>query len=95
MVLGNMLQFAGAAVHYRGARATELAELQLIESLRSDPRLALDVQPDDTNAIDITARTYLAAIDRFGRPTLGYDWQSSVDAAAVDAARRRLLPGSP
>jgi hypothetical protein len=95
MVLGNMLQFAGAAGEHRGWRATELAELRLIESLRSDPRLALDVQPDDASAIDVKARPYLAAIDRFGRPTLEYDWQPSVDAAAVEAARRRLLPGSP
>jgi len=95
MVLGNMLQFAGAAVQHRTWRATELAELRLIESLRSDPRLALDVQPDDTSAIGVYARPYLAAIDRFGRPTLEYDWQPYVDAAAVEAARRRLLPGSP
>ncbi|HEY3383823.1 MAG TPA: hypothetical protein VGK32_18835 [Vicinamibacterales bacterium] len=95
MVLGNMRQFAGAAVQHRTWRATELAELRLIESLRSDPRLALDVQPDDTRAIGITARSYLSAIDRFGRPTLEYDWQPFIDPAAVEAARRRLLPESP
>jgi hypothetical protein len=67
----------------------------LIESLRADPRLILDVQPDDTTAIDVKAGPYLAAIDRFGRPSLGYDWESEVDARAVAAAKRRLVPGSP
>jgi hypothetical protein len=95
MVLGNMRQFAGAAVTHRDWRATELAELQLIESLRADPHLALDVQPDDTTAIEVRPGPYLTAIDRFGRPTLGYDWQPNVDAAAVEAARSRLLTGSP
>jgi hypothetical protein len=96
MVLANMRQFAGVAVELRGWRATQLAELRLIESLRSDPRLALDVQADPrASAVYLKARPYLAAIDRFGRPTLEYDWQPYVDAAAVEAARRRLLPGSP
>lgn len=95
MVLANMRQFAGAAGEHRSWRATELAELRMIESLRTDPRLALDVQPDDASAIDVKARPYLAAIDRYGRPTLDYDWQPSVDTAAVEAARHRLLPGSP
>jgi len=95
MVLANMRQFAGDAVQLGRWRATELAELRLIESLRSDPRLALDVRLDDSSAIEVKARPYLAAIDRFGRPTLEYDWQPYVDAAAVEAARRRLLPGSP
>jgi hypothetical protein len=94
MVLANMRQFAGVAVLSRHLRATELAELRLIESLRVEPGLALDVQPDDTYLISLTARGYLAAIDRFGRPTLEYDWQASVDTAAVEATRRRLLPGS-
>jgi hypothetical protein len=94
MVLGNMLQFSGAASSYRNARATEIAELRLIESLRSDPRLSLNVQPDDANAIYVNARTYFIAIDRFGRPTLDYDWQQYVNTAAVEAARQRLLPGS-
>lgn len=92
MVLGNMRQFVVVAQLFRGWRATELAELRLIESLRSDPNLALDVQPDNTYAIGITPRLYLAAIERFGRPTLDYDWQPEVDEAAVEAARTRLLP---
>jgi hypothetical protein len=91
-VLANMWQFAGAAIQSRHLRATELAELRLIESLRAEPTLALDVQPDDTVLISLTARGYLAAIDRFGRPTLEWDWETDVDAAAVAAARRRLLP---
>ncbi len=95
MVIGNMRQFAGAAVAYRGHRATELAELQLIESLRSNSSLARYVQPDDTNANAIMAGPYLAAIDRFGSPTLPYAWQSYVDVAAVDGARQRLLSNAP
>jgi hypothetical protein len=95
MALGNMRQFAGAAVTHRDWRATELAELQLIESLRGDPHLAPDVQPDDTTAIEVRPGPYLVAIDRFGHPTLGYDWQPNVDSVAVEAARLRLLGGSP
>jgi len=95
MVLGNMLHLSGASVLLRHVRATELAELRLIESLRAEPGLALDVQPDDNYLIGVTARGYLAAIDRFGAPTLGWDWETEVDAAAVEAARHRLLPGSP
>ena len=95
MVLGNMWQLSGVAVMTRHERATELAELRVIESLRGTPGLALDVQPDDTLLMGVTARSYFAAIDRFGRPTLPWDWQSEVDAAAVEAARHRLLPGSP
>jgi hypothetical protein len=95
MVLANMRQFAGDAMQLGRWRATELAELRLIESLRSDPRLALDVRLDDISAIEVKVGPYLSAIDRFGRPTLEYDWQPYVDAAAVEAARRRLLPGSP
>ncbi len=95
MVLGNMLHLSGASVLLRHERATEFAELRLIESLRAEPGLALDVQPDDVYLMGVTARGYLAAIDRFGAPTLGWDWETEVDAAAVEAARHRLLPGSP
>lgn len=93
MVAGNMRQFAGAAVESRGLRATELAELRLIESLRGDPRLAFDVQPDDVHLIALRAGDYLEAVDRFGRPSMSWDWPSEVDQAAVDAARTRLLTG--
>ena len=92
MVIANMRQFASGAVSSRALRATELAELRLIEGLRGTPGLALDIQPDDVYAIEVTAGGYLGAIDRFGRPTLDWDWQSEVDAAAVDGARQRLLP---
>ena len=92
MVLANMRQFAGVAVLSRQMRATELAELRMIESLRAEPGLVLDVQLDDTYLISLTARAYLAAMDRFGRPTLEWDWETEVDATAVAAARRRLLP---
>jgi hypothetical protein len=95
MRLSSMREFAAVADQIRTIRATELAELRLIEAHRADPRLVMDVQPDLTNAIAVWARPYLAAVDRFGRPTLEYDWQPYVDAAAVEAARRRLLPGSP
>jgi len=95
MVLGNMWQLSGVSVLLRHQRATALAELRLIESLRSEPGLALDVQPDDTYLVGLTARGYLAAIDRFGRPTLEWNWETEVDAAAVEAARHRLLPDSP
>lgn len=95
MILGNMRQFAGAAVLSRGLRATELAELQLIESLRDDPRLALDVQPDDVHLLSLTPRGYLAAVDRFGRPNLDWDSETEADAAAVEAARLRLVPPGP
>jgi hypothetical protein len=92
MVVANMRQFASGAVSTRALRATELAELRLIESLQGTTGLVLDVQPDDVYAIEVTAGGYLGAIDRFGRPTLDWDWESEVDPAAVDAARRRLLP---
>ncbi len=93
MVLANMRQLAGIVTLSRQLRATEFAELRLIESLRDEPGLALDVQPDDEYLISLTPRRYLAAIDRFGRPSLGYQgWEADVDVAAVEAARRRLLP---
>jgi hypothetical protein len=95
MVLGNMWQLSGVAVLNRHERATELAELRMIESLRGVSGLAFDVQPDDTLLIGVTVRNYFAAIDRFGQPTLPWDWQSEADATAVAAARHRLLPGSP
>jgi hypothetical protein len=92
MVLANMRQLAGIVTQERHLRATELAELRLIESLRDDPRLALDIAPDGKYLIAVTPRGYLTAIDRFGRPALGWDgWEVDVDAAAVEAARRRLL----
>jgi hypothetical protein len=91
-VLGNMRQFFGAAVESRHLRATELAELRLIESLRDEAGLALDVLPDSVRLVPVTARQYFVAIDRFGRPILDWDWETEVDAAAVESARRILLP---
>ena len=94
MVLGNMWQLTTASVRLRHQRATELAELRMTESLRTQPGIQLDVQFDPAYSPGLTARAYYAAIDRFGSPTLGWDWRSDVDAAAVEAARQRLLPGS-
>lgn len=93
MRLNSMREFAAAANQIRTMRATELAELQLIEAHRADPSLVMDIQPDFTNALAVTARPYLAAVDRFGRPTLQYEWRPFVDLAAVESARHRLLPG--
>jgi hypothetical protein len=62
-VLGNMRQFFGAAVQSRHLRATELAELRLIESLRDEPGLALDVVPDSAHLMPVTARQSFVAID--------------------------------
>ena len=94
MVLGNMRQFGGAAVLHRTWRATELAELRLIESLRSDPGLALDVQPDDTtrHRSEGWGRISPRPIDSAVRLSQ-YDWGPFVDAAAVEADR--LMPGEP
>lgn len=91
MVIGNMRQFVGAARATRDLRATELAELQLIEAIRDVPGLALDISPDATLIPQVTARRYLAALDRFGAPALGWDWHVAVDGRAVDAAALRLL----
>jgi hypothetical protein len=91
MVIGNMRQFAGAASASRFLRATALAELRLVEAVRAEPGLALDVSPDPALLAQVTARKYLAAIDRFGAPTLDWDWTASVDASAVNAAALRLL----
>ncbi len=91
MVIGNMRQFAGAARASRDLRATELAELQLIEAIRDVPGVALDVSPDETLIPQVTARRYLAAVDRFGAPSLGWDWQVATDGGAVNAAALRLL----
>ena len=95
MSLGNMRQFAGAAVELRGSRATELAQLELVESLRSTPGLILDKPFDRPAFYHLRAGLYLAAIDRFGRPTLAYDWRPYVDIAVVQETRQSLLPGSP
>jgi hypothetical protein len=86
MVLANMRQFAGAAGEHRGWRATELAKLRLIESLRSDPRLALDVQPDDTSAIGVKARPYLA------RSTASADRRSGTTGSQPSTPRRSRPP---
>ena len=91
MVIGNMRQIVGAARASRFMRATELAELRLIEAVRDESGLALDVSPDLALIPQVTARKYLAAVDRFGAPTLGWDWSVGVDPAAVNAAAVRLL----
>ena len=96
MIYGNMRQLLGVALELRGWRATQLAELRLIEAYRSDPRLLLVYPVDARDSFrPLEARPYLAAIDRFGRPSLEYDWQPYVDVGAVEAARQRLLPALP
>lgn len=92
MIIGNMRQFVGAARGSRDLRATELAILRVVESHRSDPTLVLDRQLDDSVLYNVTARSYFAALDRFGRPTLGWDWEAGANQARVQAATERLLP---
>ena len=94
MAMGNMAQFVGAARGSRSIRATELAELRLVEAVRSVPGVDLDVSPDPDYIPQLTGRTYLAAIERFGAPTLGWDWEYSADSRRVNLAAVRLLSSS-
>jgi hypothetical protein len=94
MILGNMLQFVGAARAMRDLRATEVAELRLLERLRTSGGLAADVSPDPGLMPQVTAAKYFEAVDRFGSPTTGFwfDPKASVNEDAVAAAALRLLP---
>jgi hypothetical protein len=89
--MGNMAQFVGAARQSKIIRATEVAELRLVEAVRSIPGVDLDVSPDPDYIPQLTGRTYLAAIERFGAPTLAWDWESSADSTRVNLAAVRLL----
>lgn len=91
MAVGNMRQFVGAARESRILRATAMAELHWIESMRADPRLVRDVRIDPNNLYTLTVGGYLEALDRFGRPSLDYDWEPYIDHAAFDVVRARLL----
>jgi hypothetical protein len=93
MILGNMLQFVGAARAMRDLRATEVAELQLLERLRGASGLTADISPDPGLMPQVTPARYFEAIDRFGSPTTGFwlDPKASVDEDAVAAAALRLL----
>jgi hypothetical protein len=93
MILGNMLQFVGAARAMRDLRATEVAELRLLERLRGAAGLAADVSPDPGLMPQVTAAKYFEAVDRFGSPTTGFwlDPKASVDEHAVAATALRLL----
>ena len=80
-------------------RATMVAELRLIEAMRSVPGLAMDASPDVELIPQLTPRLYLAAIDRFGSPGLGLDRGADgdfryVDDARVNATSLRLLAGA-
>jgi hypothetical protein len=90
MTIGNMVQFVGAAQASRPLRATELAELRLVEAMKSVPGIDLEVSPDP-NLLLPNGRTYLYLIDRFGAPTLAWDWESSADSQKVNLAAVRLL----
>jgi hypothetical protein len=91
MAMGNMAQFVGAARQSKIIRATEVAELRLVEAVRSIPGVDLDVSPDPDYIPQLTGRTYLAAIERFGAPTLAWDWESSADSTRVNLTAVRLL----
>jgi hypothetical protein len=91
MAMGNMAQFVGSARESKTIRATELAELRLVEAVRSVPGVDLDVSPDPDYIPQLTGQTYLTAIDRFGAPTLAWDWESSADSQRVNLAAVRLL----
>jgi hypothetical protein len=93
MVLGNMLQFVGAARAMRDLRATEVAELRLLERLRTAGGLATEISPDPALMPQVTAAKYFEAVDRFGSPITGFwpDPKATVDQHAVAAAALRLL----
>jgi len=91
MVAGNMAQFVGAAQGSRPIRATELAEMRLVEAVRSIPGVDLDTSPDPAYIPQLTGRKYLTAIDRFGAPMLAWDWESWADSHQVNLAAVRLL----
>lgn len=91
MAMGNMAQFVGAARQSKIIRATEVAELRLVEAVQSIPGVDLDVSPDPDYIPQLTGRTYLAAIERFGAPTLAWDWESSADSTRVNLTAVLLL----
>jgi len=91
MAMGNMAQFVGAAEGSKSIRATELAELRLVEAVRSVPGVDLDTSPDPDLIPQLTGRRYLTAIDRFGAPTLAWDWESAANSLNVNLAAVRLL----
>lgn len=92
-IASNMRQLVGAAYGARDLRATDLATLRLIESLRSEPGIRLDdMRMEGMPVWPFSARSYLTAIDRFGRPELGWDYSTSVDQAAVARIESMLRP---
>jgi hypothetical protein len=91
MAMGNMAQLVRSAQETKSLRATELAELRLVEAVQSVPGVDLNVSPDPVYAPTLTGRTYLAAIARFGEPTLAWDWESTADSQTVNLTAVRLL----
>lgn len=91
MVMGNMAQFVLAARASKSLRATEIAELNLVVAVQSVSGVNLDVSPDADYVPQLTGRTYLVVVGRFGAPTLPWDWESAVDGGRVNAAAVRLL----
>jgi len=91
MSIGNMRQFVGAARGEKAIRATEVAELDLVEAVRSVPGVDLDVGIDPDYVPQLTGRDYLAVLERFGRPTLAWDWESAANSQAVNMTAVRLL----
>jgi hypothetical protein len=94
MVLGNMVQFVGAARATRDLRATQIAELHLIEQLRGVDQLVLDESPDPRLMPQVTGERYFEAVDRYGSPTTGYwlDPKATIDEETVAGIVFRLLP---
>jgi hypothetical protein len=92
-ILGNMRQFAGAAVGDREVHATEVAGLRLIEQVAADPRADLDARSAAYAFHNLFPREYLAAVARYGRPDVAFDWRTEVNQAELEDFRRRLLPG--
>jgi len=98
-VVGNLTQMIGSGRAMRGLRATMVAELEFLESVRGVPGLALDESPDVDLLPQVTPRRYLAAVDRFGPPGLaiarGPDGSMvDVNAARFNAAALQMLRGA-
>jgi hypothetical protein len=83
-IVGNMMQFGGAARGARALRTNEVAYLRLLETLRGSP----DLDPDVGAMYRIRARDFFAAVDRFGRPRLA---SSEPTAATVSPANRHRM----
>ena len=96
-IVGNATQFLGAGRAMRVLRIDEVAELRLLEELRTDTGLDRDISPDPELVPQVTAERYFQAIDQFGSPRLWIEQgQPSVvsaeaNPARVNAAALRLL----